>query len=68
MCPAEIEDIENPEELVELGLTAGLSGDLRKTIECFEKVIALQAVDHRIWFLLGLACDHTGRIEKGIEC
>jgi len=64
-----IKEIENPEELLQLGLVSGIrSGKFGNAIEFFERAILLQPSNCRAWFLLGLANDCQDKHDKGIDC
>jgi len=64
-----IKEIENPEELLEMGLVAGIrNGKFENAIEFFQKAIELEPNNSRAWFLLGLAHDYRENIDQAIDC
>ena len=64
-----IKEIENPEELLEMGLVSGIqSGMFDNAIEFFEKAIELEPENCRAWFLLGIAHDCQEHREDGNTC
>ena len=64
-----IKEIENPDELLEMGLISGIqSGLFDNAIEFFGKAIELEPNNYRAWFLLGVAYDYQGKNQKGNEC
>ncbi|MHA1185805.1 MAG: tetratricopeptide repeat protein, partial [Candidatus Heimdallarchaeota archaeon] len=69
MVERTIKEIENPEELLEMGLVAGIrNGKFENAIEFFQRAIELEPNNSRAWFLLGLAHDYQDNIDQAIDC